>query len=155
MTFTLPRTAVAAQVSLTEGAARGGEVYVVERVPQHEGPETVLEMLNRPEQFFAFRPGEGKHLFLISKVHTISVAVPRQASIPDPARLSAARRLSLEVLLAGGAKLRGWASAELPAPHSRLLDYLNETREAFLAIGTDTTTHYVNRTHLVYAQPLD
>jgi hypothetical protein len=54
--FALPRTNVPARVLLTQGVAHPGEVYVMERVPQHDGPETVLEMLNRREAFFAFRP---------------------------------------------------------------------------------------------------
>ena len=53
--FAVPRAALPAQLLLTHGAARPGQLYVMEQVPHHEGPETVLEMLNRPEGFFAFR----------------------------------------------------------------------------------------------------
>ena len=132
-----------------------GELYVMERVPQHDGPETVLEMLNRREAFFAFRPEAGDELLLISKGHIVSVTLDRQAPIADPARLSAAKLLGLEVVLAGGTTLSGWASAELPPEHSRLLDYLNASQEPFFALWTHASTHYVNRAHVLYARPLD
>jgi hypothetical protein len=153
--FSLPRVPVPAHLLLTQGVSRPGQIYVMERVPHHDGPETVLEMLNRPEGFFAFRPAEEADVLLPSKLHTIWVSVDRQAPIADPARLSAARMLGVEVVLAGGSTLGGWASVELPVQHSRLLDYLNASRDPFFAVWTHATTHYVNRAHVLYARPLD
>src|SRR2546427_12905216 len=90
----------------------------MERVPQHDGAETVLEMLNRAEGFFAFRPADGADALLVSKAHTVSVSTDRQAPIADPARLSAAKLLGVELVLAGGATLGGWAGGRLPPPHA-------------------------------------
>jgi hypothetical protein len=153
--FTLPRTPVPAHLLLTQGVSRPGQVYLMQRVPHHDGPETVLEMLNRAEGFFAFRPADDADLLLPSKAHTISLSVDHETPIADPARLSAARVLGLEVVLVGGKTLAGWASVELPPPHARLLDYLNASPDAFFAVWTDATTHYVNRAHVLYARPLD
>lgn len=153
--FSLPRAAVLARVLMTQGVTQAGEVYVMERVPQHDGPETVLEMLNRREAFFAFRPEAGEEVLLVSKGHIVSVTMDRQAPISDPARLSAAKLLGLEIVLAGGSTLSGWASAELPPEHSRLLDYLNASQDPFFALWTHASTHYVNRAHVLYALPLD
>jgi hypothetical protein len=153
--FSLPRTAVLARVLMTQGVTHFGELYVMERVPQHDGPETVVEMLNRREAFFAFRPESGEELLLMSKMHTVSVSLDRQAPIADPARLSAAKLLGLEIVLAGGSTLSGWASAELPPQHARLLDYLNTFQEPFFALWTHAATYYVNRAHVMYARPLD
>jgi hypothetical protein len=140
---------------MTEGVTQSGELYVMERVPQHDGHETVAEMLNRPEAFFAFRPESGDEVRLVSKMHTVSVSLDSQAPIADPARLSAAKLLGLEIVLAGGLTLSGWASAELPPEHSRLLDYLNASQDPFFALWTHAATHYVNRAHVLYARPLD
>ena len=155
MSFALPRTAVSAYLLLTEGDLRAGDVFVMEGVPQHDGPETVLEMLNRPEGFFAFRPADGADALLVSKTHTVSLATDRQAPIADPARLSAAKLLGVELVLAGGSTIGGWASVELPPQHSRLLDYLNASPDPFFAVWTHAATHYVNRAHVLYARPLD
>jgi hypothetical protein len=156
--FALPRTAIDAHVLLTQGTARAGQIFVMARVPQHDGPETVLEMLSRPDGFFPFEAGgkgEEHEMLLVSKSHTVSVAVDRQAPIADPARLSAAKLLGLELVLAGGSTLSGWASVELPPENSRLLDYLNASRDSFFALWTHVSTHYVNPAHVLYARPLD
>src|SRR2546423_12505188 len=96
----------------------------MERVPHHDGPETVLELLNRPEGFFAFRPSEDDEILLVSKVQTVSLSIDRQAPIADPARLSAARTLGVEAVPAGGAPPGGWAGVQRPAQPARRLDYL-------------------------------
>lgn len=140
---------------MTQGDIQPGELYVMERVPQHDGPETVLEMLNRHETFFPFRPEAGEDCLLVSKGHTVSVTLDRQAPIADPARLSAAKLLGFEIAMAGGTRLNGWASAELPPEQSRLLDYLNSSRDPFFALWTHASTHYLNRAHVLYARPLD
>jgi len=88
--LSLPRTPVPARLLLTQGISRPGQIYVMERVPHHDGPETVLELLNRPEGFFAFRPAEDDEVLLVSKVQTVSLTVDRQAPIADPARLEQA-----------------------------------------------------------------
>src|SRR5207245_10613375 len=100
--FSLPRSPVQARVLLDQGVSRPGDVFVMERVPHHDGAETVLEMLNRREGFFAFRPADEEGVLLMSKVHTVSVSVAPQAPIADPARLSAASMLGLALALVGG-----------------------------------------------------
>jgi len=152
--LSLPRTPVPANLLLTQGVSRPGHLFLMERVPHHDGPETVLELLNRPEGFFAFRPRGDGEVLLVSKVQTVSLSVDRQAPIADPARLSAARMLGVEIVLAGGSTLGGWASAELPQEHARLLDYLNASRDSFFAVWTHAATHYVNRAYVLYARPL-
>src|SRR5437773_10433520 len=114
----------------------------MERVPHHDGPETVLELLNRPEGFFAFRPAANHDVLLVSKVQTVSLSVDRQAPIADPARLSAARMLGAELVLTRGSELRGWARAEVPEHHARLLDSLNASRDRLFAVWAhEATTH--------------
>ncbi len=54
--FSIPRVAIQATLLQTSGGKREGEIYVMERVPQHAGHETPLDMLNRPEGFFPFKP---------------------------------------------------------------------------------------------------
>ena len=153
--FAIPRVAVPATLLQTAGGKREGEIYVMERVPQHAGPETPLDMLNRAEGFFPFRPkGDGTGVLLVAKARTVSLTVPR-AEPEDKARLSAAKQARLEVTLADGTQLRGLATLELPQHHSRVLDYLNAASEPFFAIATDDGVHLVNRAHVLYARPED
>lgn len=143
-----------ARLRLTEGALRSGTIFVADRVPHHDGPETVLEMLNRPESFYAFRADSGDEILLVAKAHTVFLSVAEPA-IGDPARLSAARMAEVEVVLASGTTLAGRASFELPDFHQRLLDYLNASRDPFFAVAEGDTTHYVNRAHVLFARPKD
>ena len=153
--FTLPRVSIPASLLLTEGEPRLGEIYVMQRVPQHSGPETPLEMLNRPDGFFPFRAAGAPQVLLVTKARTISLSVPRNVTDEDPARLSAAKLVSLTVTLPGDADITGWATLELPEYHSRLLDYLNASPDPFFAVTTEDEVHFVNRAHVLYARPED
>lgn len=154
--FALPRVAIPAVLLQTGGGKRSGEIYVMERAPQHAGHETALDMLNRPEAFFAFRPkDDSKAVLLVTKARTVTLTVPRATTDQDPERLSAARTGRLELTLADGSRLSGSATIEMPQHHSRLLDYLNAAAEPFFAISTADEIHLVNRAHVLYARPED
>jgi hypothetical protein len=151
----MPRVAIPATLLQTGGGKREGEVYVMERFPRHAGHETPLDMLNRAEGFFPFRPrDDGGGVLLVAKARTVTLTVPHTEP-EDPARLSAAKRASLMVTLADGSELSGWATLELPQHHSRVLDYLNASAEPFFAIATADQMHIVNRAHVLFARPED
>ena len=152
--FSIPRVSVPASLLLTDGERRPGEIYVMERVPQHTGPETPLEMLNRAEGFFPFRPAGDGSILLVTKAHTIILSVAADDAAQDPARLSAAKLVAVELTLADGSTIRGFATAELPEHHSRLLDYLNDS-SPFFAVSAGEQFHFVNRAHVLYARPED
>ena len=154
--FSIPRVAVPATLLQTGGGKREGEIYVMERMPQHDGPETPLDMLNRAESFFPFRSkGDNGAILLVTKARTVTLTVPRTTAAEDPARVSAARTGRLELTLADGSVLSGWATIEMPHHHSRLLDYLNASAEPFFAIAAGDEIHLVNRAHVLYARPGD
>ncbi len=152
-TFALPSTSVAAKLVLTAGAPAPGPVFVMDRAANHDGPETVLDMLNRPEAFFPFRPeARADAVLLIAKAHTVLLTVDG-VPFADPVRAQAAQSAELEVVLEGGSTILGRAQFELPDAHRRLLDFLNASREAFFAVIEGNTTNYVNRSHVLYARP--
>lgn len=152
-TFALPRTTVPAVLILTTGAPAPGAVFVMDRAANHDGPETVLDMLNRVEPFFPFRPeARPDAVLLIAKAHTVLLAV-KGAPFADPVRASAAQNADLELVLEGGSTITGRAQFELPDAHRRLLDFLNASRDPFFAVTEQTTTNYVNRSHVLYARP--
>jgi hypothetical protein len=153
--FSIPRVAIPATLLQTAGGKREGEIYVMERVPQHAGHETALDMLNRTDGFFPFRAqDDGVSVLLVAKARTVSLTVSRTEP-EDKTRLSAAKQARLELTLADGTQLRGWATLELPQHHSRVLDYLNAAPEPFFAIATDDGVHLVNRAHVLFARPED
>jgi hypothetical protein len=153
--FSLPRAAVAARLRLTHGKPREGHIYLMKRAEQHSGQETALEMLNRAEGFFPFRPSNNGDVLLVAKAQTIMLTVEHTAPIPDPDRLSAAKAARVVVELADGVSVEGVARIELPESHSRLLDYLNASPEPFFALASSEATHLVNRSHVLFARPLE
>jgi hypothetical protein len=153
--FSIPSVSIPATLLQTSGGKRDGEIYLMQRVPQHAGAETPLDLLNRADAFFAFRPkADAAGVLLVAKARTVMVTVPRSTP-EDRERLSAAKQASLEVTLADGSKMSGWATLELPEHHSRLLDYLNASSDPFFALTTADQVHIVNRAHVLYVRPED
>ena len=144
---------LAVEILLAEGVTLRGELHLQPRVAAHEGTETPLELLNRPEPFFALSVADG--ITFVSREQVAAVSCePPQAGPDDPDRRNAATRFALEVVLWGGATYRGWALNEMPPARARTLDYLN-TSGRFFAVSTDTETRYVNRSHVTVVRPID
>ncbi|HEU4700179.1 MAG TPA: hypothetical protein VFS40_13430 [Gemmatimonadales bacterium] len=143
---------VSAEVQLADGQSLRGEVYVQMRVAHRAGPETLLELLNRPEPFFALTADDG--VTFVSKAQVAIVSSEATSPLDDPARLGAAKRIGLAVTVAGGEEYTGWAAIELPPTRARTLDFLNGP-DRFFQIGTDDATRYVHRAHVRLVRPLD
>ncbi len=144
---------VAATVLLAEGIVLQGDLHLQARVAHRDGPESTLEMLNRPDPFFAISLPDGGAAFL-SRDQVAVVACAPEPAIGDPDRMSAAKQAGVEVILWGGTQYRGWVTIELPPSRARTLDYLNGAGR-FFAIATETETRFVNRSHVCIVRPLD
>ena len=152
--YTLPRTVVTVRLQLTSGDPLDGDIFLMDRVAAHLGSESVLEMLNRDDPFFPFRAA-GAPVVLVAKAHTVDVALQGGAGLEDPDRIAAARQVGLSAVLATGVTVSGRARFEAPAPHARLLDYLNRTTDPFFALATGDVTHHLNRAHVRFVMPED
>lgn len=142
-----------AEIRLADGGIVAGELHLQSRVAHRSGPETVLEMLNRPDPFFPLSLADGGIVFL-SKAQVAVVTCGPGAGEVDPDRTSAAKQVGLEVGIRGGDELRGWATLELPPTRLRALDYLNAAG-VFFAVRTHARTHFINRAHARLVRPLD
>ncbi len=145
---------VPAQVSLVEGLAVEGELHLLTRPAYPPGPETPLEMLNRPDAFFALTL-EGGGVAFVPKSQVVQVSCREEVPLfSDPDRVSAAKRVELEVVLPGGSEYRGTATLELPPNRSRALDFVNGSG-TFFALWSEGATRYVNKVHVRLIRPLD
>lgn len=144
---------IPADISLAEQWRLMGELHVQGRVAHHDGPETPLEMLNRPDNFFPVTLDNGKIAF-VAKAQVSVVACAPQVGQGDPERASAAKTIALEIVMAGGTEFRGWATLELPPTRARTLDYLNAGGLFFSLQGEDAT-RFINRTFVRLVRPLD
>ena len=144
---------VAAEVVLADGAVLEGDLHLATRSAHHPDAESPLEMLNRPEPFFALTLQQGEVAF-VSKAQVAVVSCRDQLPLSDPARVSAARLVALEVALATGAEYRGRSTFELPPSRARALDYVN-TPGPFFTVWSNDLTRYFNKSLVRLIRPLD
>lgn len=144
---------VPAEALLAEGIVVSGDLHVLARDTYPPGPETPLEMLNRPEMFFALTLPDGSVTFM-PKAQVAVVSCRDQTPLADPDRVSAARLVMLDVVIHGGAEYRGLSTFELPSNRARALDYVNAPG-GFFSLWADDVTWYVNKSHVRLIRPLD
>jgi hypothetical protein len=144
---------VPAHVALAEGVILEGELHLLTRPAYPPGPETPLEMLNRPDPFFVLTLPDGAVTF-VAKAQVSVIDCREQPALTDPDRITAAKLVGLEVTLHGGAEYRGRATVELPPGRARALDYVNGQGQ-FFTLFSDDTTHYFNKSFVRLIHPLD
>jgi hypothetical protein len=144
---------IPAQVTLAESVVLQGDIHLQPQVGHHDGPETPLEMLNRPESFFPVTL-EGGQIAFAAKAQVAMVSCDPGIALTEAERASAAKTIRLDVTMAGGHRVEGWASLELPPTRNRTLDYLNEPGLFFL-LRTEGATCYLNRMYVRVVQPAD
>lgn len=144
---------VPAVVALAEGVVLEGELHLLTRPAYPPGPETPLEMLNRPDPFFALTLPDGAVTF-VPKAQVAVIDCREDPGLTDPDRINAAKLVALEVVLRGGAEYRGRATVELPPGRARALDYVNGPGE-FFTLVSDDTMHYLNKSLVRVIRPLD
>lgn len=144
---------VPAHVALAEGMILEGELHLLTRPAYPPGPETPLEMLNRPDPFFVLTLPDGAVTF-VAKPQVVVIDCREQPALTDPDRITAAKLVGLEVMLHGGAEYRGRATVELPPGRSRALDYVNGQGQ-FFTLFSDEMTHYFNKSFVRLIRPLD
>jgi hypothetical protein len=140
-------------VVLADGVVLEGDMHLVASAAYPLSYESPLDMLNRPEPFFALTLGEGEVAF-VSKAQVALVSCRDENPEGDPERASVARLVALEVALVSGAEFRGRSSFELPPSRARALDYVN-TPGRFFTVWTNDLTRYFNKSLVRLIRPLD
>ena len=142
---------IAATLVLGDGTVLEGHLHLQAHSPLRDGPETPLELLNRAEPFLALSTAGGP--VFVSKDQLAATIVPAEPPV-DTERDAPGKRVTIEVVLLGGATHRGWAVLDLPPTRVRTLDYLNWSAR-FFAVRSDAGTAFVNRSHVRLVRPLD
>ena len=143
---------VPATLHLSDGTEFGGSLHLQSAVAHHPGPETVVELLNRPEPFLVLILEEdGVRFVPKAQVAWVECAALEQE---DGDRKSAVRFLNLEVEMMSARVLLGSAESELPPNRSRAQDFLNDGGE-FFPLTAEGTLWAVHRTHVRSVRPVD
>lgn len=142
---------VSGEVFFSEGGSLEGDVHLQVGTAVSAGVETPLEMLNRPEGFFALALGDGG-VRLISKAHVTAVSFGSDA--PETPHLEVTEPHRLDVHMADGSEHCGDVYIELGPLSLRGLDFLNQA-EPFFALFVPDGIQYLNRLHVQYVRPHD
>lgn len=150
-------TRVRAVVTLANGEVYPGYIHLEDWAHFRAGPETPVEMLNRPLGFFPVTQEDGAAIFIPkAQVAMVTCEWPPDGWPPDGMELlpEAGQRFGIEVQLANGEVFRGQVSGALPRGQARALDYLNAS-EPFFQLVTDGAPRIFNRAHVSVVRPLD
>ena len=136
----VPTVAMSAEVTCVDGRSFRGRIFVPASSSTRHGPMRVEEWMNGGGQFFPFLPDDSDASVMLNKSEVVVVSVDRES---EPAeRVDVERRVVVEC---GARALEGALHIDMPAHHSRVLDYLNRA-EGFL------TLHDGDRLHLLQKQ---
>ena len=144
---------VPASITLNDGTSIEGDIHLQTSNPLHEGGEAPVEMLNRPERFFAVSLPSGG-VTLVGKAQAAIVTCDASLWEVDPQRRAISRQFRLDIDLIGGQNLSGSAFWELPSTHPRPQDFLNAS-EAFFEITEDGMSHCINRALVGQVRPFE
>lgn len=114
--------------------------------PEHP-LETPLEMLNRPERFFALAVDDDVRLLSKDAVRAVSLEPDQMESHP------LAHRVEVQLRTDDGTDYRGAVEIELAPPANRPLDFLNQP-EPFFALLADDRSWCLNRHRVLWVRPL-
>lgn len=144
---------VRVSVRLATGEELEGNIHLLPQVPHHNGPETPLDLLDRPDQFFPLALTDGTVLF-VSKAQVAVVTCNPTPPESELDRLGISRFIPMEASLVDGTVCRGEAGVTLPPTRHRALDCLNASR-GFLILWTEDGAFYLNRAHVRVVRPLE
>ena len=130
-----------------------GEMFLQPFARPDGGTERPADILNGADPFFPVALPGGE-LVLVSKEQVLSLATDAAHDDYDE-RSKMARPAEIEVRLISGETHSGAILLELPAEHSRLLDFMNRENERFLTLHGSNHSLLINRRVIERVRPLD
>lgn len=151
--YRIAKERIEVTITLVGGATMHGYIFVQPPMYGHTGHTEPAALFNDSEPFFPLELGTGEVL-LVAKSRVVEVASLQMSEEDELIRTSAPMAL-LEITLAGGITHFGSMRLEVRTDHPRLLDYLNDCPDRFLALYTDHGVRLVNRALIECVRPLD
>lgn len=143
----VPKRRVAAEALLPGGATRRISLFLAEAASQHAGAERPSDLLNGGDDFVPALDEEAGTMSFLNRAAVEAVRVPGRDAEADGTELTLPTEHEVEVVLRGGAALRGLVSYVRPADR-RLVDFLNEP-EPFFRLLEERAVVLVNKRHVV------
>jgi hypothetical protein len=135
---------MSAEVTCLDGRSFRGRIFVPASSSLHDGPMRAEEWLNASGSFFPFLPDDADSSVILNKGEVLTLSVPGESERPLAEQLDIDRIVVVEC---GARELKGHLHIDMPAHHSRVLDYLNRP-EGFLALHDGDRLHFVQKQNI-------
>lgn len=132
---------VPVEITFLDGTVLTGDVHLQPNTMLCQGHEPLIELLNRPDPFFAVSL-DSDQVVLLAKKQTALVSCGRDGNGANGAEFPGTVA-NLDIWLASGGRHRGTAAWQLPPAHSRPLDFMN-TSGSFLELVEGDQARYIN-----------
>lgn len=148
--FRVEKSRAETALTLSNGMAVHGWMFVSAGSPTHGGAETVKDVLNSEQGFFPFEVARtsGSSTTLYNRDHIVMVELAdRDEPRRDPGYAVATARL-VTMLMSNGARLRGTVRIHRPMGRDRLSDFARSA-ETFQYLESEYATYVINVRHIV------
>ena len=135
----VPTVAMSAEVTCLDGRVFRGRIFVPASASTHDGPMRAQEWMNGVGAFFPFLPDDADSPVILNKNDVLVVSVPDDGELDEPVDVD-----RLVIVECGKRTLEGHLHIDMPAHHSRVLDYLNRG-DAFLSLHEGERLHLVQK----------
>ena len=142
----IPTQSLSVVVTTAEGRSLSGQVFVPAASALHAGPMRPEEWINEPSSFFPFlAEGSAGGPILLNKSQVAVLSLAASSEEDDPLRETIIKRKV--VVECATRRLEGMLSIDMPAHHSRVLDYVNRP-EPFLVLHEGDREHLIFKRHV-------
>lgn len=141
---------MAATVTLSNGRAVHGYIFVSGFSATHSGPERVKDVLNGEGGFFPFEVDEASAspTVLFNRDHVVMVDLASDDELRQMPGYEHATRRTVSMLLSSGQRLDGTVPVQRPQGHDRLSDLAREGEHFWYVEGPNRTL-LVNTRHVL------
>jgi hypothetical protein len=138
-------------ITLAHGRRVDGHLFLQASAPYRVGPEDPIDVLNGPDRFLPVAADSGDVLLVQkSQVALVATALPRDDDTVDRGVVG----MHVELALADGSACAGSIFPELRVDRPRLVDFLNDSPNEFIALFAHDRLLLVNRRHLAFARAI-
>lgn len=132
----------------SDGKVDEGNVYLSFQAANHEGRESVRDVLNQQDSFLPVNFPK-RSTKLINKRHLLMVSFP---SSKEEGELEAeANPHEVAIHLDNGVQVEGKFIFLLPPHSSRVKDYLSQT-ESFIELRKEEEIYLINKRHIIFVE---
>ena len=132
----------------SDGKVDEGNIYLSLQAANHEGRESVGDVLNQQDSFLPVN-FPARSTKLVNKRHLLMVSFPSNEEEEDLEAEASAHEVVLHLI--NGVQIEGRFIFLLPPHSSRVKDYLSQS-ESFMELWKEGEIYLVNKKHIIFVE---